>query len=447
MLVSPNVEVGIMTVPSLSFRLAGKFNIAGRDDTYFDECSASVEDNMILIRSRQVKRACCRELIFMPCNLAADHFEVYDVVIGKDFHWEQKENQKFRGALKLALEGDMISVINILPVEDYLKSVISSEMKADASLELLKAHTIIARSWLLSRMENGKKKDKLQSSTTEVPDGEEYIHWWDTEDHENFDVCADDHCQRYQGISRMTNSGVIKAVNETLGMVLKFGEDICDARYSKSCGGKTEIFSSAWGEKDFDYLQSFQDTENKSGSYPDLTDEKQSEKFILDSPECFCNTRDNKILSQVLNDYDLETRDFFRWEVRYSNEELSELIKKQSGHDFGAIRSLVPVKRGSSGRLVLLKIIGTKKSMTIGKELVIRKWLSSSHLYSSAFIIRTENTDENGLPGTFHLIGAGWGHGVGLCQIGAAVMGENGYNYIDILQHYYPGAEIEKVYD
>jgi len=443
----PNVEVGIMLVPELSFRLSGKYTIAGKNDIYYDECTAGIEEYRIRITSEKSLRDSGRELIFMPCNLTADHFELHDVVIGVDFHWEQKEHQKFRGALKLKLIGDRIAVINILPVEDYLKSVITSEMKADASIELLKAHTIIARSWLLSKLEKGNKTDSKPGSISANESEEIYIHWWDTEDHEHFDVCADDHCQRYQGIARISNPGVIEAVNRTMGMVLKYREEICDTRYSKSCGGKTELYSSCWEEKEVDYLQSFPDTKQTPGSFTDLTDEVQAGNFILSSPECFCNTSEDKVLSQVLNDYDLETSDFFRWEVEYSNEELSELIRKKSGHDFGSIRSLVPVKRGPSGRLVLLRIVGTKKSLTIGKELVIRKWLSPSHLYSSAFIVKEMDTDENGLPGTFHLSGAGWGHGVGLCQIGAAVMGEKGYDYTEILQHYYPGAEIKNVYD
>ncbi|MFZ5942422.1 MAG: SpoIID/LytB domain-containing protein, partial [Bacteroidota bacterium] len=395
---SPNVEVGIMTVPGLSFRLSGKYTIAGNTDAYYDLCTAKIENSTIVVSSNLTRRASGRELIFLPCNLTADHFVLHDVVIGIDFHWEQKENQRFQGALKLKLVGDRIAVINILPVEDYLKSVISSEMNASASPELLKAHAIIARSWLLAKLEGKDAGIPEKEQLIAADNPEEYIRWWDSGDHENFTVCADDHCQRYQGISRMSNPHVAEAVNQTSGQVLKYDGVICDTRYSKACGGKTEVFSSCWGDREQAYLKSFPDVLPLPVSDPDLSNEVQAGAFIHGSPECFCNTSDEKVLSQVLNDYDLKTRDYFRWKVSYTNQEISELIKTKSGHDFGPVRSLIPVKRGPSGRLILLNIVGTKKSMTIGKELLIRKWLSPSHLYSSAFIVKEGKPDENGVP-------------------------------------------------
>lgn len=386
-------------------------------------------------------------ILLTPAESKAS-FEVFDVVIGVNFHWERRETQRFSGSLKIIVEGDKLTIINILPVEDYLMSVISSEMSATAAPEFLKAHAVISRSWLLAQIEKGKKladpKAGEYCSCTRTDD--ELIKWYDREDHVNFDVCADDHCQRYQGITRQTTPTVKTVIEATRGLVLtdKDGE-LCDARFSKCCGGVFEQFESCWEPRHFHYLVARLDAANDL-EYPDLTDETKAREWILGRPEAFCNTSDAKILGQVLNNYDQETTDFYRWEVEYSQDELSRLIAERSGIDFGQIIDLISVERGTSARIVKLKIVGTKKTMTIGKELEIRRTLSTSHLYSSAFVVEKGEADAAGIPSKFTLLGAGWGHGVGLCQIGAAVMESQGYNFEQILGHYFPGAKLTTLY-
>ena len=387
------------------------------------------------------------ELLFEPVRYRESSFELNDVTIGIQFHWERKEDQTFRGSLKIIVENEKLTAINILPLEDYLISVISSEMSATSSAELLKAHAVISRSWLLAQIEKGKalqESGKVYQNITETP--EEYIRWYDREDHQNFDVCGDDHCQRYQGITRQSTKLVEQAVSETRGMLLMSEGKICDARFSKSCGGIAETFENVWEPEAHSYLQAIIDNpETPEGFETDLTSESASDKWIRNAPPAFCNTRDKEVLSQVLNDYDQETKDFYRWNLTYQQADLAELIARKSGRDFGAIIDLIPVERGKSGRLKKLKIVGTKLTLTIGKELEIRKTLSESHLYSSAFVVDKINI-ENGIPGEFKLTGAGWGHGVGLCQIGAAMMGAKGYPYNEILLHYFRGATISKEY-
>lgn len=382
------------------------------------------------------------ELMFIPSTSDNDEnpsFWIKDVIIGINFHWERKEDQKFGGLLKFIVEDDAITAVNLTGVEDYLTSVISSEMSATASDELLKAHAVISRSWLLAQMEKNKEIKEKNSTYSAIQETEnERIKWYDREDHKFFDVCADDHCQRYQGLTRESTPKVRAAIEATWGEVLLYDDKICDARFSKCCGGVFEEFQSCWEQINYPYLAKKRDTIPDS-PVPDLTIEAEAEKWILSSPDSFCNTTDSKILSQVLNNYDQETKDFYRWRQEYTVEELSNLVKTRSGIDFGTVTDLIPVERGTSGRLVKLKIVGTKRTMTLGKELEIRKALSTSHLFSSAFVVKKEN-------GKFVLIGAGWGHGVGLCQIGAAVMGEKGYKYDTILLHYYIGAKIDKRY-
>ena len=334
-------------------------------------------------------------------------FTLKNVTIGIGFHWERKEEQTFCGALELMPEEGMLIAVNVLPVETYLASVISSEMSANASLELLKAHAVISRSWLLAMMTNA----RTGKSFHEQLSADTVIRWYDSEAHRGFDVCADDHCQRYQGITRQTTPRVVDAIGATRGLVLTYEGKICDARFSKCCGGMTEVFESCW--------------------------EQVRHPYLVAKPDPYCHTSDIRVLSQVLNNYDQETADFYQWTVRYTADELSELICRKSGIDFGRIHSLVPLQRGPSGRIVTLRIVGEKRAVTVGKELEIRKWLSESHLYSSAFTV--EQTPEG-----FILHGKGWGHGVGLCQIGAAVMGEQGIPYQEILSFYYPGAELTK---
>lgn len=392
------------------------------------------------------------ELSFTPQQDTSSFFELQDVTIGINFHWERKEVQRFKGELKIIVEDDRLTAINIIPIEDYLTSVISSEMSATASLELLKAHAVISRSWLLNKLKvaNGKLKVIMHPDNTAnfelstLPS--QLIKWYDHEAHKNFDVCADDHCQRYQGITRTSTPQAIKAVFATRGEVLMYEGEICDARFSKCCGGAFEEFQNCWENVKHPYLIGQRDSKTET-RLPDLTKEVEADKWIRTSPAAFCNTHNKQVLSQVLNNYDQETTDFYRWRVCYSQQELSELIHKRSGIEFGKIIDLIPVERGTSGRLVRLKIVGTLRTLIIGKELEIRRTLSSSHLYSSAFVVDKEyKEDEKEIPSRFILTGSGWGHGVGLCQIGAAVMGEQGYKYKEILSHYYPGSAIEQQY-
>ena len=425
----PVVSVGIMFEKHIDFNLCGGYTISGRK--LEGKQSVDVYDNKVAWNGELFD-----ELLFQPIDDEKASFELVDVTIGINFHWERKENQVFQGALKFIVENEKLTAINIIKVEGYLTSVISSEMSATASLELLKAHAVISRSWLLAQIEKNKEivsSNTAYSTFTETED--ELIRWYDREDHTNFDVCADDHCQRYQGITRASTEMVKQAISDTFGKTLVSENKIC---FSKCCGGVVEEFENCWEDIHFPYLVALKDARDPK-NFPNLKIEANSIKWIQESPEAFCNTKDKKILSQVLNNYDQETVDFYRWKVSYTQKELSELALKRSGIDFGLITDLIPIERGTSGRLVKLKIVGTKKTLTIGKELEIRRTLSESHLYSSAFIVEKEGE-------TFTLVGAGWGHGVGLCQIGAAVMGEEGYKYDQILLHYYVGADIKKLY-
>lgn len=437
----PRVKVGIMSEPTVEFVLDGEYVVDGGEKVTGKQLAKVSADGKVEWNGKTA------DIIkFEPTNAEKNSVELIGVTIGVNFHWERKENQRFRGALHLIVEKGKLTAINVLSVEEYLLSVISSEMSATASLELLKAHAVISRSWLLAQMEKNKRivADNEEYKAVEETGDDEMIKWYDREDHVNFDVCADDHCQRYQGITRESTEKVCDAIKATWGQVLTYGGELCDARFSKSCGGVYEEFENCWEPKHFDYLVARRDGEDEM-NFPDLTKEANAEEWILSSPKAYCNTNDKKILSQVLNNYDQETTDFYRWTVEYTQEELSELILKRSGIDYGTILDLQPVARGTSGRLYKLKIVGTKKTLTIGKELEIRRTLSPSHLYSSAFIVEKHDVVD-GVPQKFVLRGAGWGHGVGLCQIGAAVMGEKGFNYKDILLHYFINANINKQY-
>ncbi|MDD4606515.1 MAG: SpoIID/LytB domain-containing protein [Dysgonamonadaceae bacterium] len=437
----PEISVGIMSAESINFSLFNpyKFNdITLRKGDY----SASLSEGKILFNGKLHN-----EVLIKAKDVHTDSFELKDAVIGINFHWERKENQQFQGHLKLIVENDKITAINIVLLEDYLLSVISSEMSATSSEELLKAHAVISRSWLLAQIEKNRSLETTDKSyQTSFEDGNEIIRWWDREDHINFDVCADDHCQRYQGVTKQSTPLVTDVIGETFGQVMMYDGAICDTRFYKCCGGFMETFENVWEPTPHPYLVGKADSKNVSFETPDLTNEDEATEWIKTSPVAFCNTTDARILKQVLNDYDQETSDFYRWTVEYSQEELSALIKKRSGIDYGDIIEIVPIERGTSGRIIRLKIIGTERIMTIGKELEIRRTLSESHLYSSAFVVETSDENEEGIPGKFTFFGAGWGHGVGLCQIGAAVMADKGYKYEEILEHYYPGAGIESRY-
>jgi len=434
----PKVSVGIMFEPEVSFVLNTPFMFNGKK--YEGAGSVKLSGNTILFNGEMYD-----SLQFDPTDMESASFELKDVTIGINFHWERKENQVFKGSLRFIVENNKITAINYLSVEEYLTSVISSEMSATASLELLKAHAVISRSWLLAQIQKNKEieESQIQYSTMTESEGE-LVKWYDREDHTNFDICADDHCQRYQGITRASTEIVKQAIAETRGELLMYDDKICDARYSKSCGGVFEEFQNCWEDIKYPYLIGKRDLPEGS-PMPDLTIENNAREWILTSPESFCNTSDKVVLSQVLNNYDQETVHFYRWKVEYTTEEISELVARRSGTDYGLITDLIPVERGTSGRLIKLKIVGTKRTRVIGKELEIRRTLSNSHLYSSAFVVEKEKgTDGN--PVKFTLLGAGWGHGVGLCQIGAAVMGEKGYNYNSILLHYFVNASVEKLY-
>ncbi|MCE8624545.1 SpoIID/LytB domain-containing protein [Bacteroides fragilis] len=434
----PKVQVGILSEPQIEFILLNSYHIKGKEIA--GRQVVTYVDGQIRWQGHLYD-----ELLFEPMHEESDAFELLNVTIGINFHWERKEDQRFMGALKIIVENEKLTGINVIHVEDYLTSVISSEMSATASLELLKAHAVISRSWLLAQIHKNKAitaSQSLYSAFTQTD--QELIRWYDREDHTHFDVCADDHCQRYQGITRASTEMVRQAIAATRGQVLMWEGNICDARFSKCCGGAFEEFQYCWEGIKHPYLSKQRDSKTGSG-LPDLRVESEADQWIRTSPEAFCNTKDKKILSQVLNNYDQETTDFYRWKIEYKQDELSELILKRSGMDYGQILDLIPVERGTSGRLVKLKIRGSKRTMTIGKELEIRRTLSTSHLYSSAFVIDKADIVDD-VPGRFILTGAGWGHGVGLCQIGAAVMGEQGYSYDTILLHYYIGATIDKLY-
>ncbi|EKD30865.1 MAG: hypothetical protein ACD_77C00462G0002 [uncultured bacterium] len=434
----PKVSVGVMFEPKIEFVLNSGFICDGAE-------YSGIQSVKLNVGKIEWLGKVFDELVFEPADGSISSFELKGVTIGINFHWERKENQLFKGSLKFIVEGEKITAINLLGVEEYLTSVISSEMSATASLELLKAHAVISRSWLLAQIEKNIEISKSSEKYSTMTESEgELIRWYDREDHTRFDICADDHCQRYQGITRASTKIVKEAIDLTRGELLMSEGKICDARYSKSCGGVFEEFQNCWENKHFPYLVKQRDSEIEK-EIPDLTIEKNAVEWIKESPESFCNTTDKTVLSQVLNNYDQETVNFYRWSVKYTQKELSQLILKRSGTDYGDILDLVPVERGTSGRLIKLKIVGTKRTRTIGKELEIRRTLSESHLYSSAFLVEKEMGSEQ-VPLAFTLKGAGWGHGVGLCQIGAAVMGAKGYNYKDILLHYFIGATINKMY-
>ena len=435
----PEISVGIVSAQNICFELNGDFrakgeSVTGKQEVTFSEGGIYWNGNLY------------KELAFNPQEEACS-FSLYDVTIGINFHWERQETQVFKGTLSLVVHEDKITAINMLPAEDYLVSVISSEMSATSSLEFLKAHAVISRSWLIAQIEKRKvMTGKNDGFFSFVKTEHEYIRWYDREDHTIFDVCADDHCQRYQGITKASNQTVVQAVKATRGQLLMHGNKVCDARFSKCCGGATEEFEYCWEDKHMPYLKAVRDVEGQdTAPLPDLTNEHDAEQWIRQRPASFCDTHDAHVLSQILNNYDQETTDFFRWKVHYTQEELAELIRKNTKTDYGQIVDLVPIERGKSGRLCKLKIVGTRKTLTIGKELEIRRTLSDTHLFSSAFIVEKGELKE-GIPQTFVLTGAGWGHGVGLCQIGAAVMGEKGYTYDQILLHYYKDADIRRVY-
>ena len=441
----PTVSVGIISADVIRAELHGTYICSGAEVTGAVEVRDTGDGSM------EYDGAESFSLAFVPASDDCS-FVLRDVVIGVGFHWERREDQRFCGELHFTFECGRLTAVNVVPVETYLASVISSEMSAEASPALLRAHAVISRSWLLAQLKSecGGAKPYAADDTAAQPEStegaeQEIIRWYDHDDHVAYDVCADDHCQRYQGITRQTTPAVAEAVEATRGIVLAYGGELVDARFSKCCGGVFERFESCWEPVHHHYLDARRDSADEA-DFPDLTAETGARRWILGSPGAFCNTADAAILRQVLNDYDRETADFYRWHVSYTATELSTLFTRRTGIDLGRVTALEPLERGTSGRIIRLRLRGTSGTVVIGKELEIRRALSESHLYSSAFTVEPGEPDATGLPATFTLHGAGWGHGVGLCQIGAAVMGARGYDFRQILRHYFIDADLKRLY-
>ncbi len=444
----PVIAVGVLTSPVVRFALDGVFTRGPGQEMSAGAYAAHALGGKVIIEGDAGQITADGGVLIEAREGSAHAIRLEDVTIGVQFHWERKEQQWFTGSLRFVISGSDLVAINVVPVEDYLASVIASEMSAASSLPFLKAHAITSRSWLLAQLEKSRSSKATGNvrPSKQHEEAERRIRWYDREDHELFDVCADDHCQRYQGMTRASTRAVAEAVRATRGLVLMYDGRVCDARFSKACGGVTEAFENVWEPVHHPYLTAVADApEAVPGPLPPLEGIEAAERWIRSSPPAFCNTRDPEILSQVLVHFDRETTDFFRWRVEYGQEELAQLLQRKSGTDFGRIRDLIPVSRGPSGRIIELKIVGSKRTMVVGKELEIRKMFSPTHLYSSAFVIDALDP-RNGIPGRFVLTGAGWGHGVGLCQIGAAVMGEMGYSHEQILRHYFSRVEIKALY-
>jgi stage II sporulation protein D len=440
----PKIKVGLMEQRrDISGRFNGAFCL--HDGCLIEgDFRACVEaDQAILFDAVGHEVARQKEIRCSPLS-GGSTFTLFDVTIGVQFHWERKQEQTFQGILILLSDShEKLIAVNDIHLEDYLASVISSEMSAEAPLEFLKAHAITSRSWLMAMLQSlGNASDPAEESISPSQAQDEIIRWYGREDHRLFDVCADDHCQRYQGVTRLISENARNAVQATRGVFLICDNNICDARYHKACGGLTENFDNTWKNRSVSYLTSVSDA---AFLHEPVQTEADAERWIIGHPEAWCNAHDGNILRQILPSFDQETADFFRWEVVYSRTELEEIIGEKSGLDFGNILNLTPLERGPSGRIIRLKIEGSRRTAIVGKELEIRRWLSRSHLYSSAFVVSAEK-DTSGLPIRFILHGAGWGHGVGLCQIGAAMMATQGYSAETILKHYFRGVEIKELY-
>jgi len=444
----PKIKVGILQNRDLIvFRIHGDYQINNTLKIKDKRLTAHVEDDRIVIKENG-------SIIFQDQSISLDplkpllsvfrstyRVDIENVVIGIDFHWERVEVESFEGKINIVNKNGKLSLINEIEIEKYLESVISSEMNAASPYEYLKAHAIISRSWLISQLERNKNHETKGNF---IINDNERILWHDKTEHEDFDVCADDHCQRYQGITRIVTNKSTQAVKETSGIVLIYNDKVCDTRYSKCCGGITEQFENVWEDVHHPYLKAIYDGEIHEESFP--AGEEEFSQFIKSSPPAYCNTQDENLLSTVLNFYDQTTKDFFRWKIEIKQLALKTLLNLKLGIDFGEIKALIPLERGNSGRVKKLKIVGTKKELVLGKELEIRRALSEKHLYSSAFVVEPVYSEGSDIPHKFVLYGAGWGHGVGFCQIGGAVMASKGFKFKDILNHYFPGAELKKIY-
>ena len=442
----PRLRVGILAGDDLHFALEGDFRTRGGNGAPAGEYRAQLKGDGIVVESPAGTFAVQGELSFDPADQQSS-FVIRDVPIGVQFHWHQRQDQRFGGALALQMTEGTLTAVNHIPLELYLKSVISSEMSATGSISMLKAHAVTSRSWLLAQLaRSGRLKSGAGHESGWIDNPSERLRWYDREDHRHFDVCADDHCQRYQGLTASSPGTVEQAVNGTRGLVLTSNGAVCDARFSKACGGITEAFENVWEPAPQPYLVPVRDCGGSGEPFPNLRDEQEAGAWIRSKPVSYCDATDPGTVGQVLVSYDRATVDFYRWRVEYGQDELASIVERKTGLEFGAIRSLTPVERGPSGRLIRLRIVGTKRTWVVGKELEIRRTLSATHLYSAAFIVESVG-GVHGIPDRFILSGAGWGHGVGLCQIGAAVMGERGYSFEQILGHYFRGAEITRLYE
>jgi peptidoglycan hydrolase-like amidase len=440
----PTIRVGLVEgVASVRLQLEGRF-VVGADPVSAGEYVVTREGARVLLRG--IAQAKADALRLSPADFETGRLTVHDVTIGKDFHWQRQQSQVFQGVLECRTDWAGLTVINEVPLESYLASVISSEMRASCPAALLRAHAIVSRSWLLAQL--GRAAREEQEAGKPGGDEEEVIRWYDRESHQGFDVCADDHCQRYQGISRAFTPAVFEAVRATRGVALVQGDEVCDTRYAKCCGGMTEVFATAWDDRDVPYLRTIYDGPGAPAGFALPCDGPGSaERWILGSPPAYCSRTDAAFLAQVLPGFDQETHDFYRWTVSYAQDELADILRARLGRDLGRIAALEPLERGPSGRIKRLRIRGERGSLVVGKELEIRRALSRAHLYSSAFVPRGEEPDAEGFPGRFRLAGAGWGHGVGLCQIGAAVLAAGGASHEEILDHYFRGARARRLYD
>jgi SpoIID/LytB domain protein len=437
----PNITVGIMDRQTeVTGLFEGPYDVEGVG-SLSGRFTAKVMAGIIVLSDAHNIEITRSSMI--RCLARADSlFHMANVTIGIDFHWERREEQIFQGSLVLRLRNDgTIAVINEITLEDYLRSVISSEMNSNAPKEFLKAHAILSRSWLMAALHRKKTSNQKYEAVGKITENE-LIRWYEREDHDLYDVCADDHCQRYQGVTKIMSGQVEEVVRETRGLVITSGNNICDARYSKTCGGLTENFETAWGDEHIPYLTNISDSPVQ---YHPIRKEEEANRWILSEPAAYCNTKDEELLKKILPDFDRETQDFFRWKVEYSREELEGILQEKSGFDFGTLQAIIPLQRGPSGRISRLKLVGSKKSIIVGKELEIRRWLSKNHLYSSAFVAEAHH-NERGEITRFVFHGAGWGHGVGLCQIGAAVMASKGFSAEEILRHYFPGTKLQRLY-
>lgn len=435
----PLIKVGLVEEKqNIEGHFGGEFILSG-GERISGEFEVTMDGPAVVLRAHDGREMRGKEI---SCRSTGASFVIRNMIIGIHFHWERAEDETFRGGVRLVRDSAGITMINEIGVEEYLKSVISSEMSAASPMELLKAHAITSRSWLVAMLERQKSKRKQGEVRRTTQTDDALIRWYDREDHARFDVCADDHCQRYQGVTKIMSRAAREAVEETRGIFLTFDGEICDARYYKACGGITDVFPSAWEDRSIGYLRSISD-----GPHPfsAIKTEEDAARWLKTEPEAYCNTKDGRILRQVLPSFDRETTDFFRWRVEYSRGDLETILNEKSGFNFGTLMDIIPLERGPSGRIIRLKVVGSKKTIVVGKELEIRRWLSKSHLYSSAFVVETER-DPEGTPLKITLIGGGWGHGVGLCQIGAAVMATKGKKAEDIVQHYFRSSELKKLY-